>query len=208
MTFVRKIVFTAAALIGMAMPAQAASVISATVGLSGADTQLNFGEVAIANNTAVTTQFLGSGVTFSNGIRYNPQTTNFANISGDRLGNFSPVSANFSMFFVDDVADATFSMVTNPTNTTFTALLNGVIVESFNTATTFSSASNFYGFTGIVFDQITVSVGGNSGAMLLDNLAFNAAPPPPPAVVPLPASGMMLLFALGGIGLYGRRRAG
>ena len=145
----------------VAVPAHAVPIVGSPTGLAAPGTSLTFSEVVFPNNTTITNQFQGFGVIFSSNIKYNPQTTAFPNIVGNRLGNFFPIVDQFTVSFTSDVAAAAFAMVTNPGTSTFTALLDGAVVESFAAATNFNSASDFYGFSGITFDQIRVDVGGN-----------------------------------------------
>ena len=195
-----------AATLALAAPAvQAASVSALSTGLAGADTTITFAEGNLPNDTAVTTQFAAQGVTFSAGIR-TAQTYIFSNIDNRAIVNFFPITAAFSLFFTQDVTDATFAMVTNPGTSQFTALLDGVIVETFTAATSTSQANTFYGFTGIVFDEIAIVAGGSNNAMAMDNLSFNVAPPPPPAV-PLPASSLLLIGGMGALVAMRRKRS-
>lgn len=56
-----------------------------------------------------------------------------------------------------------FGFASNPANTLVEALLLGGVVESFVVATNFNVAGTaFLGFSGIVFDQIRVTVGGDT----------------------------------------------
>jgi hypothetical protein len=152
---------------------------SKPIGLPSPTTLLTFDEVVLPNNTIVTNQYQTFGVTFSPNLVYNSQgQVNFPNVTGNNLGNFAPGLVDpFFIDFTTDVSAAAFAMVTNPTTSTFTALLNNVPVESFSVGTTFTSPNDFYGFTGITFNQIEVSTSG--AFMLLDNLQFNSAVPEP-----------------------------
>ncbi|WP_309738022.1 PEP-CTERM sorting domain-containing protein [Chamaesiphon sp. OTE_20_metabat_361] len=65
-------------------------------------------------------------------------------------------------------------MVTNPGTSTFNALLNNSVVDTFSTATNNTSSNNFYGFTGVTFDAIRVTAGSN-GLAAIDNIQFGTA---------------------------------
>ena len=123
----------------------------------------------------------------------------------DTLGSGSP----FSITFSEDQSAAAFAMVTDIGGTsTFTALLDGAVVESFSTATAFNDSNNFYGFSDIVFDEINVSVVSSDNAMILDNLQTQASAT---AAVPFefsPTLGLLLAGGLwGGSHLHRKHRA-
>ncbi|MBT4740951.1 MAG: PEP-CTERM sorting domain-containing protein, partial [Rhodospirillaceae bacterium] len=98
--------------------------------------------------------------------------------------------------FDNDVGSAGFFFRTNATTTTFTALLDGVLVESFAASTNLTNTSNFYGFTDIIFDEIQISVA--SGGYNLDHFQFNE--------VHIPEPGSLAVFGLGLVGLGALRR--
>jgi hypothetical protein len=106
------------------------------------------------------------------------------------LGSFSCTSGgggNNTISFGQDVTAAAVALQSNTEAMTFTALLDGVFVESFTTTTTLSvlpslsHASDFYGFTGIVFDELSIANG--SGIYQIDNLQFSNAVPEPSSVM-------------------------
>jgi len=175
----------------MSFSAQAVPINGTSTGLTTPDVLIDFEAGALTGGTVVTTQF--SGVTF--GTNYNLFTGGAApNISGRFLGDVGSTGPG-SIFFDNDVTEAGFFFRTNPTTTTFTALFNGGIVESFAASTDLSSSSNFYGFSGIVFDEIQISIA--SGGYNLDSLQFSQAIPEP---------GSLAVFGLGLIGLGALRR--
>lgn len=191
----------------LAVPASAATISGASSGLVGADFEIGFGEVATTG--PITTQYSDLGLSFTPGLTRFDNNPNRPNFTSPYLANFGGANP-FSMLFNNAVSDASFAMTSNGgISTSFTALLNGVVVETFTTAVSQPPVNgnprdpnNFYGFTGILFDEINLSVGanGNSSIVALDKVAFNIAP------VPLPASLTMLFTGLGGFALMHRRR--
>ena len=106
----------------------------------------------------------------------------------------------FTANFADVLSQVAFSMVTEDgSNATIQALRNGTLVESASVPTTHTSNVNFFGFEGILFDRITVSVDSLNRAMLLDNLQTVAA-------VPEPETWALWLAGLGLVGSLHRRR--
>ncbi len=147
-------------------------------GLSSADTLITFDEFVFPQNTLVSTEYSSLGVTFSPALNYdNNGGGTFPGQSGHHLANFSPTKSPFSILFTNNVTEAAFGFVTNAGTSTFVALLDGVQVETFDTFTTFNNSSTaFIGFTGIVFNEISISPGFNGNASI-DNLQFNRGVP-------------------------------
>lgn len=195
------------AVVMLALPATSATISGSSSGVANADVEIGFGEIATTG--AITTQYSDLGLSFTPGLTRLNNNPNRPNFTSPYLGNFGGANP-FSMIFTNTVKDASFAMTSNGgIQTTFTALLNGTIVESFTTAVSRPPVNgnprdpnNFYGFTGLLFDEINVSVGasGDSSIVGLDTVAFNVA------AVPVPASLPLLIAGLGGLALMGRRR--
>ena len=69
-------------------------------------------------------------------------------------------------------------------DTTFSAFLGGSLVESFTAASDSgfpADSGRFYGFEGIVFDEIRLSINAVNMGANLDNLQYNVANVPEPA---------------------------
>jgi hypothetical protein len=178
--------FFAALLAGTATRVDAAPIINNT-GLASPDVTITFSEHVFATETVITNQYADLGVEFDAGMYYNVQpdffpTHSLANFSLEGGQPFHPVSIRFGT----PVTAAALALQSNPGTTTFTALLNGVIVESFATGTTLSflpdlsHASDFYGFSGILFDELTISNDFESefGIFQIDNVQYTAVPEP------------------------------
>ena len=179
-----------------------ATPITNNTGIVSPALTITFSEFALATETPITNQFASLGVTFSPSLFYNVQPFFFPT---DFLANFSFATSEqnnpVSLLFAQDQTAAAFAMQTNPGTSTFEALLNGVVVQSFNAATNLSSlpdlthASDFYGFSGIVFDEIRITAA--SGSLQIDNLQLSFAVPEP---------GTFVLLGLGLAGLATARR--
>ena len=177
--------------------ATAASIQSES-GLSLPGMAITFDEIILPNGTPITDQYSSLGITFSDGLLYNPGTANMSDdiigFEGRRLANFHPVTPVFSIFFSDPVVEAVLGVLA-PDTAFFTALLNGEIVESFQN-TRPSQTQGFYGFDSIVFDEIRVDAAGISGFALVDNIQFTT--------IPEPSTGALL--GLGLLLVAGRKR--
>ncbi len=176
---------------------QAAFLNSAT-GLASPTTTITFSEFGVAIGAVVTNQYSALGATFgslsaSEGL----YQTNNGN-PGTGLQNYFPDTYNpFSIKFATARTAVAFQMITNNSTDIFEALLNNVVVETANQVT---GTWKYYGFTGIVFDEIRVNIGGvavGSGGkhMRLDNLQLGTAAAP----VPEPTS--IAMWGIGAIGM-------
>lgn len=183
-----------------ASTAHAAPIVNA-FGLIAPDQTITFAEVPLAETTALSTQFSAYGVTFSNLFIDNtfviapPVAENFNWMVG-----CPPAGCGaFDVFFTSDVSAAAFQLLSNNGSTTFQAFLNGVLVETLVTTTGQTVIpAPYYGFTGIVFDQVRVTpFGVGGGPATIDNIEFDLAP----TAVPEPASMLLLGTALLGAGV-------
>ena len=97
------------------------------------------------------------------------------------------------------MTEVAFGVATNPATTQFEAFYGGNLIESFSAATSYDGTTNsFFGFSGITFDEIRVTVGGDE-QILIDNIQMGST-------VPEPASLILLGTGLGAIGLAAWRR--
>ncbi len=129
----------------------------------------------------MSTQYQDLGVTFQNTF-YNPDPSTFGHdINPPDIGNFQlnvTASNPYSIFFTQAQTSAAFALGSQTGTTTFTALLNGNVVATATASTSLpaGNANDFYGFTGILFDQIRISTSAVDNASLVDNIQLGAAP--------------------------------
>lgn len=155
-------------------------------GLASPTTEVTFEEPSIIGSfvigvTDVTTQYSGYGVTFENlafvGQGWPAPPYGYPGMSNNYVSNYSyviwPPGTSVSIRFTVPVSEAAIGAFTPfPSNTTFTALSGGSVVESFTATTSQTDPNGFYGFTGISFDQIQVSVAPYM-YLWIDNIKFN-----------------------------------
>jgi len=193
----------------------AAAPIINNFGLSSPAASITFDEIVLPQGTLVSSQYASLGVTFSPNLFFDSQGhAIFPGISGHYLGNFledSPTTNPFSILFSSPQTSVAFGLASSQAITTFTALRGGVVVESFSEITTYNDPSEgYYGFSGILFDEIQVSIL-NDLSLLIDNIQLNPAPPPAPpatlAAAPEPASLALMGAAFVALALSRRRKA-
>jgi hypothetical protein len=170
----------------------AASIENET-GLASPDVAITFDEIVLLDGAPITNEYAALGITFSEGLLYNPGTANMSDdiigFEGRRLANFHPVTPVFSIFFEQTVIEAVVGILA-PDTASFKALLGGQVVESFQNSRP-SQAQGWYGFAGIAFDEIRIDAAGISGFALVDNVQFNVIPEPTTAL--LLASGLVAM---------------
>lgn len=166
---------------------------NASTGLASPDEIVDFS--GLSNGTVITNQFASQGVLF-NGLFVNKTlcvSTITAPCANSIDGNLSNV---YSIMFTQSVEAATLQLLTNTGATTFTALYGGSIVELFNASTNRDSVINdYYGFTGIVFDEIQYTISATNSFFALDNVQYIVARVPEPPILAL------LILGLFGIGV-------
>ena len=184
------------------------SPVQSTTGLVNPEQVITFSEAGLTTAVAVTDQFAGLGVKFSPNLYFGwfgPGCGNMLpNISGDCLSNFPATGPSaglvnpFSIVFGQPVTGAAFALASDDSTTSFTARLNGQVVETFSAFTSATISQNYYGFSGITFDEIVVTSG---VGLLIDNVQIG------PSAVPEPASPILILLGVGGLLNLKRRLA-
>jgi T5SS/PEP-CTERM-associated repeat protein len=173
-----RIVILLIAGLAFAVTAQAQTWFQNTNGLANPASTITFSEILLTTGTVLTTQYSGFGVTFS-GVYYSPSTSGEpSHVDNANIGNFKPnVAATnpFYIYFNGPVTQAAIALGGTYTGTTtFTAYLRGVNVGSFS-ASSGPLTNDFYGLTGVTFDEIQISVSSLDSAALMDNLQFTSA---------------------------------
>jgi len=154
-----------------------------STGLASPTTTITFSEHVLPTNTVLTAQYSDLGVNFS-GLYYNPQPFPAPNTvapqAGNYLSNGTGIVDPYSIFFNTPQTSAALVVLTNTGNSTFTALFHGVSVASGTADTVHGLTNNFFGFSGITFDEIRIDA--NSGGdrlSLIDNIQLGTASPTP-----------------------------
>jgi hypothetical protein len=198
-----------AALLFAFAPSAQATPIHNNFGLSNPTSTITFQEVVLPDQTQLLNTYQAFGVVFGAGMRYSTLNFGIPNSSPNSAVNFTfpPPSVfvdPFDVFFVHSLSSAAMVVATSDQappsspNTTITALLGGKVVESVAVTTSQSGTDNFFGFTGIVFDEIQIS--DVKSGIVVDNIQLGPAVPEPASIVLL-SSGL-----LGLVGAVRRRR--
>jgi hypothetical protein len=182
-----------AALALLSQAAYATAISNSTTGFASPIVTITFDEHVLPVQSAVTSQYADLGVTFSPNLYYSSQIDEFPNITGNNVSNFNFIGDGdvfqFSLNFATDQTDVAFAMVSNGTTWLFEALLNNSVIDAFTTFVEVSD-SDFFGFTGITFDEIRIT-SLDDDYMIIDNLQLgNAENVPEPAALALLGMGM------------------
>ncbi len=135
-----------------------AQFMQSATGIPNAVYTVTFDEHVLPNGASVTTQFQDVGVTFAPELFYTVIAGNIPNITGHGLVNSaaSQLQNPFSVKFTVPRTDGALALATAKGTVRFTARLKGAQVATALAGTYASLATNFFGFTGITFDEIVV----------------------------------------------------
>lgn len=154
-----------------AAPLASQAIIAQTQGLTNPGHVIDFGANLFPNFTPVSNQFPGIVITHA---RY--FTTGVSNnLVGGFLTN-DPIGLpnTLSIVFASPIQDLTFvyHQIGTSQPSVFRAMLGGVTVHSFSNSSNQSQPNNYFGFTGITFDELQLDFVGDFN---VDTLAFNDA---------------------------------
>ncbi|MET3130923.1 hypothetical protein AAKU55_001181 [Oxalobacteraceae bacterium GrIS 1.11] len=189
-------------------PAHATTIQNSATGLSGNFITQTFEQPAAPDYIKAANLF--AGVSFDANVYTDSDFPGlFGNITDHFVRNRVPgatvFAAETSFTFAAPVRGAAFAFMTNPGGvSSFSAYLGNTLVESFSADAKAEISgggihANYFGFSGISFDKIVVSAGGQSNTYWMDNLQI--------AAVPEPETYAMLLAGLGLLGFMARRKS-
>ena len=191
--------------------ANANDIYNSSSGLANPSETITFDEIKLSPDTFLSNQYSSLGITFPTNVYYDGLSGAAANPSSNIKGNYvsnytwdNVVWNPTTISFTSTQSAAAFNFTTvNDQSTEFTALLRGTVVHSFGARTNSFSSNNYYGFSGIAFDQILISnLDQTPFSFTMDNLQLSVAPVPEPSTFALLGLGAIGLA----IGAYRRRR--
>lgn len=182
-----------------------------TTGIASPQSTVTFAEHVIAQDAPITTQYSDVGVTF-NGV-YSSLVYTFPNVVIPQAANFInagftfPVHVNpFSIHFNTVQTGAAVALISNGGANSWEALLNNVVVDSGSGFQNNSDLTpDFYGFTGISFDEIRITINNTDGLATFDTIQMSNAAVPEPSTY-LAGSLLVLVFGMQGISYLRKRK--
>jgi hypothetical protein len=156
-------------------PLAAQAIIAQPSGITNPGQVIDFGANVLPNFAPVTTQFAGLTVSgasyFTTGVSNNLVGGFLTQISG---GGSTQLRIQFAAPIVE--LSFVYHQIASGTQTTISALLQGVVVDSFSGSWNQAQPNNYFGFTNTVFDELRIDFVADFN---VDTLAFN--PPLPVA---------------------------
>lgn len=152
-----------------AAPVAAQAIIAQMSGLTNADHVIDFGANVLPNFTPVSNQF--PGLTITHACYFTTGVSN--NLVGGFLTNDGSGAPNtLRIQFANPIHDLTFvyHQVGPALASAFRAMLGPTQVFSFSYASAQNQPNNYFGFTGITFDELQLDFIGDFN---VDTLAFN-----------------------------------
>ena len=154
-------------------PLAAQAIIAQSSGLPNPAQVIDFGANVLPNFTPVTTQF--PGITVSGASYFTTGVSN--NLVGGFLTQIpSSGSTQLRIQFAAPVVELSFvyHQIAAGAQTTISALLQGVVVDSFSGSWIQSQPNNYFGFTNTVCDELRIDFVADFN---VDTLAFTPAAP-------------------------------
>ena len=144
-------------------------------------------------------------MTFSPSTYYDnePNGANYPNFSGDYITNFTPGGSGstyvnpVTINFTSIVTGAAFAMAADGTPYTFTAELNGTVVDQQTISVTYNVSQDFFGFQNEKFNSIIITQAGAGGGPYydLDNLQIQGFAVPEPTSLAMVSCGISVVLA-------------
>lgn len=156
-------------IVAPATTASAGQIIAQLNGLTGTDHLIDFGANLYPNFTDITTEF--PGITCSHTRYFTTGSVN--NMVGGFLTNdFSGSPYTMSVKFDSAIEDLSFAyhQIGTGQSSVFRALLGGVPVDSFSYPASQTAPNNYFGFTGLLFDELQIDFVSDFN---IDSLAYN-----------------------------------
>lgn len=160
------------ALVSLISTVFADSIDLSSVGLEDPVSTITFEEVDIADTQEVSAEFSDLGATFLPNLYYRTgDHPDWQNIEGPNLRTGDPEVNPFSIKFASVLESAAVTLIAQPpTPAIITAKLNGEDVESIETTISIDNPDNYFGFTGIAFDEIEVDYSDRGTRLRVDNV--------------------------------------
>lgn len=160
------------AFVGLISTASADFFALSPVGLEDPVNTITFEEVDIADMQEVSAEFSDLGATFLPNLYYRTgDHPDWQNIEGPNLRTGEPEVNPFSIKFENVLESAAMTLIAQPpTPAIITAKLNGADVESIETTISIDNPDNYFGFTGIAFDEIEVDYSNRGTRLRVDNV--------------------------------------